>query len=273
MYMRKTALFFAPHPDDVEFGCSWYYMSLLEKRYRVIQVSMTDGAFGTKNPDFKGERIVKIRSNELDRANKVFEDAFNSKIEIIRLGYTDGYLPLSSSTRKRVMEIIQEYEPDIIFAPDPWYSQDYHPDHINTGRIVIFALKKLAPTLMTPIPVMLYYTFAPNRFITVKPKYLKVLPHAFLKHQSQISSFGVKLVMKMIKILILGLNFLKFQKRVKGYRIQEYNQKNEPIYPPHFEENSILHQIKHHLFHLPDFTTFEKLHDRSPEEIGIEIKK
>ena len=271
--MRKTALFFAPHPDDVEFGCSFYYMSLLEQEYRVIQVSMTDGAFGTKNPDFKGKRLVKIRANELNKANQVFEEAFNSKIEIIRLGYTDGYLPLSSSSRKSVMEIIQKYNPDIVFAPDPWYSQDYHPDHINTGRLVIFALKKLAPTLKNPIPLILYYTFAQNRFITVKPKYLKVLSIAFSEYQSQISPYGVKLVMKLIKTLVLGLNFIKFQKKVKGYRIQEFNNKNEPIFPPHFEENSILHQIKHHLFHLPDFATYEKLHDRSPEEIGIEIKK
>lgn len=271
--MQKVGLIFSPHPDDVAFGCSFYYMSLLEQGYRVVQISMTDGAFGTKNPDFKGKRLVKIRANELDRANGVFEEAFNSKIEIIRLGYTDGYLPLSSSSRKSVMEIIQKYNPDIVFAPDPWYSQDYHPDHINTGRLVTLTLNKLAPTLKNPIPLILYYTFAPNRFITVKSKYLKVLQNAFLKHQSQISPFGVKLVMKLIRILVLGKNFLKFQKKVKGYRIQEYNHRNELIFPPPFEENSILNQIKHHLFHFPDFATFENLHDRSPEEIGIEIKK
>jgi LmbE family N-acetylglucosaminyl deacetylase len=271
--MQKVALIFSPHQDDVEFGCSFYYMSLLEQGYRVIQVSMTDGAFGTTNPDFKGKRLVKIRANELDRANGVFEEAFNSKIEIIRLGYTDGYLPLSSSSRKNVMKIIQKYNPDIVFAPDPWYSQDYHPDHINTGRLVTFALKKLAPTLKNPIPLILYYTFAPNRFITVKLKYIKVLQEALLKYQSQISPFGVKLVMKLIRILVLGKNFLKFQKKVKGYRFQEYNLKNEPIFPPPFEENSILHQIKHHLFHLPDYATFENLHDITPEELGIEIKK
>ncbi len=173
--MRKVALFFAPHPDDVEFGCSFYYMALLEEDFRVIQVVMTDGAFGTLNPDFKGKRLAKIRAKELDDATKVFENATKNHIEVIRLGYTDGYLPFNAATRDKIAALIEKINPDKIFAPDPWYSQDYHPDHINTGRLVWFALKKLSSKLKVPIPLILFYSYAPNRYITVKPKYLEIL--------------------------------------------------------------------------------------------------
>ncbi len=271
--MSKVAIIFAPHPDDLEFGCSYYVMSLLEQGYQIIQVSMTDGAFGTPNSEFKGKRIAKIRAKELDRATHVFENSFNTKIEIIRLGYTDGYLPFTSVTRDKIIGIIQKYNPDKVFAPDPWYSQDYHPDHINTGRLVLLALNKIGPTLRTPIPLILFYTYAPNRYIMVKAKYFKVLSDALSKHQSQLSPFGLKLVLKLIKFLFLGKNFLKFQKYAKGYRNQEFNHKNEPIFPPNFENNSLIHQIKYHLFHFPVLKAYEKLHNISPEELGIEIKK
>ena len=187
MYMRKVALFFIPHPDDEIFGCSFYYMSLLEQGYRVIQAVMTDGAFGTPNPEFKGKRLAKIREKELDNATKVFENATKKHIEVIRLGYTDGHLPFNAATRDKIVELIEKINPDKIFAPDPWYSQDYHPDHINTGRLVWFALKKLSSKLKMPIPLILFYSYAPNRYITVKRKYLKILSDAMSEHKSQVS--------------------------------------------------------------------------------------
>ncbi len=271
--MQKTALFFAPHPDDVEFGCSFYYMTLLKQKYRVIQVSMTDGAFGTTNPEFKGQRLVRIREQELNRANKVFEDAFHSKIEIIRLGYTDGYLPFTPATRNKVIQVIQQYNPDIIFAPDPWYSIDYHPDHINTGRLVTFALKKIAFTLKTPIPLILFYSYKQNHYVTVKPRYLQILSDALSKYRSQVSPIGVKFVMRLMKFIVFVKNFLKFRIPIIKYRSQPYNYKNEPIYAPNFEKNSVSDRIRYHLFHFPVLTGYEKLHDRSPADIGMKIKK
>jgi LmbE family N-acetylglucosaminyl deacetylase len=271
--MRKTALFFAPHPDDVEFGISFYYMKLLEQNYRVVQVSMTDGAFGTANPEFKGKRLVKIREQELNRANKVFEDAFQKNIEILRLGYTDGYLPLTSSTRNRVIYIIKQYKPDIVFAPDPWYSQDYHPDHINTGRLVTFALKKIAPTLQKPIPLILFYSYKPNHYIVFNGRHLKILYNAFSKHKSQISPFGVKLVTRMILFIVNIRKLLKSRNSVIRYRKQDYNYKNEPIYPLKFEKNSTSERIKYHLYRFPFVKGYEKLHNMTPEEVGMEIKQ
>lgn len=271
--MRKTALVFAPHPDDVEFGCSYYLMALLEQGYRVVQVSMTLGEFGTSSLEFKGKRIAKIRAKELDQATKVFEDAFETKIDIVRLGYTDGYLPLTLKVRDEIIALIKQYNPNIIFAPDPWYSVDHHFDHLNTGRLVTFALKKISPTLDFPIPLIYYYSYKQDKYIPVKSKYLKILYNALRKHQSQVSPFAVKVIMGMIICIFLGKNFPRFGKLAKGYRTQVYNHKNELILPPKFEENALLDRIKYYLYHYPALKAGEMLHNISPEEIGLEIKK
>lgn len=271
--MRKTALFFAPHPDDVEFGCSFYYMKLIEQDYRVIQISMTDGAFGTTNPDFKGPRLVRIREEELNRANRAYEIAFNAKADIVRLGYTDGHLPFTSTLRDRVIQIIQEYNPAIIFAPDPWYAIDYHPDHINTGRLVTFALKKIGPMLEKSIPLILYYSHRKNHYIKVKPNYLKILAGALSMHKSQVPPLVRKFVIRRFLPLVIRKNNLKFKSPVIGYRKQEYNYKNEPILPPKSENNLIADRIKYLLFRFPTIKDYRRLHDRSPEDVGMEIKQ
>jgi LmbE family N-acetylglucosaminyl deacetylase len=271
--MRKIALFFCPHPDDLEIGISYYFMNLLEQKYRVIQISMTLGEFGTTNPQFKGKRIAKIRAKELDRATEVFEKAFQTKIEIIRLGYTDGYLPFTAKVRNEIIQLIKQYNPDIVFAPDPWYAQDFHPDHLKTGRLVTLALKKMTPELSFPIPLILYYSFRQNRYITIKRDYLKVLSNALLQYPSQISAFGVKLLTKLFVKLVFAKNFPRFRRMVKGYRNQDYDHKNELVLPPKFEENSLIDRIRYHFYHYPALKAGEMLHNISPEELGLEIKK
>ena len=138
----------------------------------------------------------------------------------------------------------------MIFAPDPWYSKDYHPDHMNTGRLVLFALKKLSPKLKEPIQLTLYYSYEQNHFVSVKKGYLKVLYKALSQHRSQVSSsLKVKLILSFISVFVLGKNFIKVQRFSAGYRNQEYDAKNNPIFPPKFESNSFINRLKYHIFH------------------------
>jgi hypothetical protein len=134
-------------------------------------------------------------------------------------------------------------------------------------------LKKISPTLNFPIPLIYYYSFKQDKYIPVKPKYLKILKNALLKHQSQVSPLAVKVIMGMITCFFLGKNFPRFRKLTKGYRTQNFNHKNELIFPPKFEENALKDRIKYYLYHYPALKSVEMLHNISPEEIGIEIKK
>jgi len=269
--MRKVALCFAPHPDDIEIGCSFYYIYLLEQGYHVIQVSMTDGAFGIPIKEFKGKRLVRIRERELNKANKIFEKNTKTSIKIIRLGYTDGYLPLNFKIINRISNLIEEFNPSIILAPDPWYSQDYHPDHINTGRLVIFALKKLSSPQKKPIPLIFYYSFAKNQFIDVRKDWLKVTSAALSQYQSQLSPFHTKLVVAILSVFVLGKNYIRFRRFMAGYRTQLYNSSNNLIFPPNFSSDRFIHKIKYHMYHFPTLKAYEKLHTLKPSDLNIKI--
>jgi LmbE family N-acetylglucosaminyl deacetylase len=265
--MQKTAVFFSPHPDDCEFGTPFAFISLLEQGYRVIEVLMTDGSFGTPDPRFKGKRLIRIRKKELENAIEVLQDSSHRTVELIRLDYTDGYLPLNKKTIHKISDIIQKLKPSIIFAPDPWYSKDYHPDHINTGRLAFFALKRLS----IPIPLYYYYSCNPDRFVSVNPNNFKIFIQALSQHKSQVGPLVVK-ILKAAYLIIIGINSIRFKKIGVGYRLQEYDSTKTPKFPAKFESN-FWQRIKYYIFHFPALKASEMLHNVSPADIGLEIKE
>ena len=70
----------------------------------------------------------------------------------------------------------------------------------------------------------------------------------------------------------MGTNYFKFRTPIIGYRKQDYNYKNEPVFPPKFENNTFSSRFTYHLFHLSTLKNFQRLHDRTPEDVGMEIK-
>lgn len=266
-YMQKTVIFFIPHPDDCEFGTPFGFLSLLEEGYRVIEVLMTDGSYGTFNSEFKGKRIKNIRKKELVDAVNVFQDTTQTTVELVRLEYIDGYLPFHAKMVNKVAKIIQKYNPSKIFAPDPWYSKDYHPDHVNTGRLVFFALK----SLRSAIPTFYFYSSKQDRFQVVKRNMLPTIFKAIAQHRSQISPLNAKLVRAFYSIIIF-INFIKFNRFVVGYRKQMFNKENIPIFPPEYG-SEFCQRFKYHKYHFPALKGYEILHNMSPEELGLEIKE
>jgi LmbE family N-acetylglucosaminyl deacetylase len=133
---KPTILIFSPHIDDVEFGLPFFYIRLLTLGFNVIEVIMTNGELGTHDLEFKGKRLKEIRIKELKKSIDVCTHYTTNQTRLIRLNYIDGHLPLNKSVLTSVLKIILEESPDLIFAPDPWYILDHHPDHLNTGTVV-----------------------------------------------------------------------------------------------------------------------------------------
>ncbi|MBD3194160.1 MAG: hypothetical protein GF317_03835 [Candidatus Lokiarchaeota archaeon] len=52
------------------------------------------------------------------------------------MGYKDGHIPLNRDSLTQEIELIKKEKPNIVFAPDPWFAQDYHADYLNIGRLV-----------------------------------------------------------------------------------------------------------------------------------------
>lgn len=82
-------LFFTPHADDIELEFPFMYLEALRLGNEVVEVLMTDNEYGTKDGNFKGNRLRRIREFELYKANKIFEQKTSNQIKVIRLNYVD----------------------------------------------------------------------------------------------------------------------------------------------------------------------------------------
>ena len=166
-------LFLCAHPDDSEFTSGNTEVMAVKRGHEVIIACMTSDEYGTRQKDFKGRRIRQIRIREMEKAAKIV----GAKLDW--LGFIDGYLTFSKKSFSILKKYIERVNPDIIFAPDPQYTLDFHPDHVNTGRLIYLILKQ-----MKPHPILLYFhTLKPDYFVPCLER--KIARDAFACHVSQ----------------------------------------------------------------------------------------
>jgi LmbE family N-acetylglucosaminyl deacetylase len=228
---RLKVIFFTPHADDIEIGTPFIYFQFLRSGHDVIEVLMTNNEFGTTRLEFKGKRIRRIRERELINANKVYEsNAGNNKIQVKRFGFIDGYLPLDWRTVKLTMDCIIKEHPDIIFTCDPWYAQDYHPDHLNTGRLVYFALKKLSEQYL-PKKVLYYYSTRTDFYIRCSWNDFEIIEKAIAQHRSQYTPVQRIIFVSFYNKLSIIRHLLEKGQFSESFRVQKIanNQLIQPI--------------------------------------------
>jgi LmbE family N-acetylglucosaminyl deacetylase len=148
-------LFLCAHPDDSEFFAGNTEVMAVKEGHEVVIACMTSDEYGTPRDDFKGDRIKRIRIREMEKAARLI----GAKLDW--LGFIDGYLPFNKPTFQSLKNYIDLIKPDIIFAPDPLFALDFHPDHIATGKLIYLVLKQ-----RKHLPILLYYqSLKPNYFV------------------------------------------------------------------------------------------------------------
>lgn len=199
---ERKVLFFVPHPDDLEFGAPFMCLDALRVGNEVVEVLMTNGEYGTNSVEFRGIRLKTIRKKEIENAIKVYTNATNNKLRLIRMGYIDGRLPLNKDAIQKVASLIIKEQPNIIFAPDPWYPVDSHPDHLNTGRLVYYALRSLSRNHL-PKNIFYFYSFNTNLAIKTRKSNAKLMLKALCEHRSQVvpSKASLMVGFEIIKLL------------------------------------------------------------------------
>ncbi|MHA1298058.1 MAG: PIG-L deacetylase family protein [Candidatus Helarchaeota archaeon] len=244
-------LFLAAHPDDCEFFSSNTQIELVKKGHKVIYACMTADEYGTNRNDFKGERISKIRRNEMKNAAKV-----TGISRVDWLGFIDGYVKINKESIKILKKYIQKINPDVIFAPDAWFSLDFHSDHMNTGWMCHHIVKKMKKR---PI-LLLWQTWKPNFFIPCK--YRKQARKAQSQHVSQ--GFGSKLVGIFISILQLayGIRYPNYW-FAEGYRLIKFTKDENK--PKNFRYLLYNFSLTIHKVLLPN----REFYLPSPSELGI----
>jgi len=264
--MAKTkVMFFVPHPDDLEVGAAPVCIEALKAGMDVIEILMTNGEYGTKRMEFKGKRLRKIRSRELDNTTKVYLEETGNPLKIIKMGFIDGHLKLNKQTLKKVVDLIKEEKPDIIFAPDPFYPMDFHPDHLNTGRLSFFALKNLDLD-EKPKRFYFYYSFKKNRAIKCGFKNVKIANLALLQHRSQVTPLGGKILTGHAKLILL-LKVFRHRGFARRYRELDLNKDLE-------SQSKIIKSkdwLKYIFFRkwISGLPTSSEDYHPSPEELGL----
>ena len=145
-------LMIGAHPDDCEFSTAGVAIKYRQLGHTVMFVSMTNGDAG--HHEISGFKLTQIRKNEANQAAAI--TGIKSKV----LDIQDGRLEADLRTREKLISLIREFKPDLIFTHR---TNDYHPDHRNTAILVqdsayavmVPAICPLSPPLRYQ-PIVLY---------------------------------------------------------------------------------------------------------------------
>jgi len=264
---KLTLMFFSPHPDDIEIGVPFQYINGVRRGDKIIEVLMTNGEFGTDRDEFKGKRLVKIRAKELENSNNILIKNINpnNRIKLIRLGYIDGHLPFTNKTIQRITDLIKQESPHIIFTCDPWYVQDYHPDHVNTGRLVYFALKRLKKSEL-PLKVFYYYTTKADTYLKCNWSDFKIVKLMQSQHKSQYSPFENKIFITIYNKLSVIKHFFECGYFSESFRSQKFNN-NKIVSPKPFNKMGFSKRILYYILNYFTEKGYKKFHNLSIEDL------
>jgi LmbE family N-acetylglucosaminyl deacetylase len=261
---KPTILIFSPHIDDVEFGMPFFYVRALSLGFNVVEIVMTNSEYGTHEIEFKGIRLKRIRIHELKKSINLFSNCTENQTHLNLVNYIDGHLPINRKVVDQVSNLIQKGRPDIIFAPDPWYIIDHHPDHLNTGRLVYLALKKLEKRYL-PKRLYYFYTFNSDTFFRVHWKDRKIIYEAYSCFPSQVSP----LQRKYLKLIYWYLYYRRFFK--SGFFTENFRE--QPIINTRMEypkKLNLLQRFKYHFYRIMTLPKVQQFHNLTPKEIKLD---
>lgn len=220
-------LFIGPHPDDIEIGAGATAAKLAASGKQVCFLICTDGRFGESNaPEgYNGQALVDLRKQEAIRSAAAL-----GVTDVRFLGLSDGGFYKLSELEEGIAKVISEFQPDIIFAPDPCVTSECHKDHLNVGnaakQIAYLApysgiMKNYGADAVNVQAVSFYMTAKPTRFVGTRGFVRRQLSAIFDNHLSQFpkgSSEGnaIRLYLT-LRSIDFGLRSLKG--RAEGFRI------------------------------------------------------
>lgn len=149
---KLRLLMIGAHPDDCDILAGGIAIKYRRLGHTVKFVSATNGDTG--HHELGGGRLAAIRAAEAANAGKI------AGIEYEVLDIHNNGIVADIATRERMIRLIREFMPDIVFTHRPY---DYHPDHRITSILVqdsSYAL--LIPNVcpLTPplgyVPVIMY---------------------------------------------------------------------------------------------------------------------
>ena len=184
-------LFVGPHPDDIEIGAGATVGKLAAIGKDVCFLICTDGRFGESNaPEgVRGNSLVTLRKQE------AIASAATLGVSDVRfLDLCDGGFYDKQDLAQKIAQVVGDFRPDVILAPDPDVTSECHADHLNVGnavkQVAYFApyssIMAQYGALSAPVQALAFYmTAKPNRFVRTKGYFQLQQKAIFNCHLSQ----------------------------------------------------------------------------------------
>jgi bacillithiol biosynthesis deacetylase BshB1 len=119
--VTADAVFFGPHPDDVELTSGGLAALLASHGHRVFVVDLTRGEAGSRG-------LVETRHQEAHAAAGILG------VERENLGLPDlGILRSDHVQQRAVAGCLRRHRPRLVVAPD---ADDTHPDHVEAAHLI-----------------------------------------------------------------------------------------------------------------------------------------
>ena len=119
--MKVDILAFGSHPDDVELGCGGSILSAISQGLKVGIIDLTKGELGTRG-------TPEIRKKESEKASEILGVSFRKNLD-----FKDGFFINDKEHQLKVVEVLREHKPSIIFCNSV---KDRHIDHPKGSKLV-----------------------------------------------------------------------------------------------------------------------------------------
>jgi LmbE family N-acetylglucosaminyl deacetylase len=128
IFSAKRVLAIQPHYDDNDIAAGGTLARLSAAGARVDYLTVTDDQLGLIDPSLSFEDAEKVLRSEQTKAGRIIGVG-----EQHWLGYPDAGEYNQDELARKIIRVMREFKPDLIFCPDPWLPYEAHPDHVRTG--------------------------------------------------------------------------------------------------------------------------------------------
>ena len=129
----KKVLVLAPHPDDETIGCGGSLIRHTQAGDPVKVVFLTNGACGDVSGGMDRDAYINWRKDEAKKACACLGVA-----DLEFWGYEDRSLAGARGVLPRMVELLDKFRPQLVYAPSPW---EIHPDHRAASFLLSDAIR------------------------------------------------------------------------------------------------------------------------------------